>query len=137
MARLQSVEVQLRGRLYSANPQRHLRPYQILISTRQLSLLAQLQRFPFVENHIAGLCFQPWIHNCTVTVKEGRHMYRFMVFFKCHKTFGPNRCLQALLQGQPSLICSDVVVMQIGDRSSYVNMRGGRDTILADWMMKR
>jgi hypothetical protein len=60
-----------------------------------------------------------------------------MVFFKRHCTFGPNRCLQALLQGQPSLIRSDVVVMRIGVASSFVNMRGRRDALLADWLMKR
>jgi len=113
-----------------------MRPRCILISSRQPSAVIRLQQFPFVENYIARHSIQPWVHNCAVTVQEGLNIYRFMVFFKRHHTFGPNRSLQALLQGQPSLVRLDVVVMRIGKASSFVNMRG-RDSVLADWLMKK
>jgi hypothetical protein len=41
-----------------------------------------------------------------------------------------------LLQGPVSHLKGDVVVMRVGSFAAYVNMRD-RDTILADWLIKK
>jgi hypothetical protein len=58
-----------------------------------------------------------------------------MVFFKRHRLLPPNICLQNLNHGFAD-IRSDVVVIRVGVTAAYVNMRG-RDTVMADWMMRR
>ncbi|KAF8957896.1 hypothetical protein BDZ97DRAFT_1924155 [Flammula alnicola] len=128
-----SIEANLRARLYPASSRR---PRQILVNTRQPSAQRSMKRYPFAENHLGESVLQPWVHNCVVTVQEGRHTYRYMIFFKRHRLFGPSQCLQTLSNGQPSFLRSDVVVMRIGTTASYVNMRG-RDSVLADWLMCR
>ncbi|KAF9470788.1 hypothetical protein BDN70DRAFT_648252 [Pholiota conissans] len=133
-----SVEIDLRSRLYPAEPlstSTRLHPRQINVATRQPNSRAVNQRYPFPENHIGGSSTQPWVHNCLVTVREGRNTYQYMVFFKRHCLLKSNQTLSALV-GKPSRLCSDAVVMRIGVKAAYVNMRD-RDTILADWLMKK
>lgn len=136
---IQSVETRLRSRLYPANPSTHLRPRQILVAARQPCHLTPDLRYPFVDNHVGGQRTQPWLHNCEVTVYEGEGereaVFVFMIFFRRHCTFTPNRCLEVLSSQRP-VLSSDAVVMRVGKKANYVNM-GGRDSILADWVMKR
>ena len=57
-----------------------------------------------------------------------------MVFFKNHLYLPPNNCLAGF--SRYSNIHGDVLVMRIGVKFNYVNMRE-RDTLLADWFMRR
>lgn len=106
------------------------------MNARQINLSARHARSPFPENHFGESSIQPYIHNCLVTVYEGIHEYRFMVFFKRHVLLRKNGCLSMLLQGPVSHLKGDVVVMRVGSFAAYVNMRD-RDTILADWLIKK
>jgi|SRR5277367_5327161 len=114
---------------------KHTKPRQVAIPTRQLTSMG-FGRHPFPEAHIGDAGCQPWIHNCQVAVKEGPHRYRFMVFFKRHRHLAVNKCLKDMICQTPRLR-SDVVVMRLGkEKEEYLNMRE-RDTLLADWLMRR
>ncbi|KAF8880603.1 hypothetical protein CPB84DRAFT_1646025, partial [Gymnopilus junonius] len=78
-------------------------------------------RYAFAENVLGFQQLQPFVHNCLVTIKEGRHFYKFMVFFKWHHLLPPNPCLQNLMMGVP-VLRSDVVVMSVGINAAHVNM---------------
>jgi hypothetical protein len=112
----------------------HTKARQVHISTRQGAV--GHHRYPIPEAHIGDASCQPWVHDCVVTVQEGCHKYRFAVFFKRHCRLAPNKCLKELLHRTPRLQ-SDAVVMRLGKgKHAYLNMRE-RDTLLADWVMKR
>jgi len=129
----QSHDVHIRGCYY---PALQLRPRQVQIDARQPCLQSALQRHPFPENHMGGNHLQNYVHNIRVTVAEGRHAYVFMLFFKRHRHFQPSQCIQALVGAQQAVLKSDIVIMRVGTKASYVNMRG-RDSVLADWVIKR
>ena len=59
-----------------------------------------------------------------------------MVFFKRHVLLKKNKCLSMLLRSPASLLKGDALVMRMGSIATYVNMRD-RDTILADWLIKK
>jgi len=59
-----------------------------------------------------------------------------MIFFKRHVLLKKSCCLRTLLRGRHAILKGDAIIMRIGSLASYVNMRE-RDTILADWLMKR
>ncbi|KAG2335993.1 hypothetical protein BDR05DRAFT_897384, partial [Suillus weaverae] len=42
------------------------------------------QHFPVPESLFKEATVQPYIHNCFMTVHEGRHVYQFCIFFKQH-----------------------------------------------------
>jgi hypothetical protein len=127
----QISEVKLRSRLYSTND---LKARQVLVTSRQDNSLFPGVRYPYAENCMKNSQTQPYIHNCVVTVHEGTHVYKFMVFFKNHQHLPRNNCLSTL--SKFSNLRGDVLVMRIGVKFCYVNMRE-RDTVLADWFMKR
>jgi hypothetical protein len=127
----QISEVKLRSRLYSTND---FKARQVLVTSRQDNGLFPGVRYPYAENCMKNSQTQPYIHNCVVTVHEGTHVYKFMVFFKNHQHLPRNNCLSTL--SKFSNLRGDVLVMRIGVKFSYVNMRE-RDTVLADWFMKR
>jgi len=114
----------------------HSAPRQVLVNARQSNRHAHHTRFPFPESHLAEFATQPYIHNCLVTVQEGFHEYRFMVFFKRHVLLRKNKCLSTLVRGVAPICKGDVLVMRLGSLAAYVNMRD-RDTILADWLVRR
>lgn len=126
----QISEVELRSRLYSTS---EFKPRQVLVTSRQDHIFFPCVRYPYAENYMQNSQIQPYIHNCVVTVHEGINTYRFMVFFKNHQHLPRNSCFVAL---RCSNLRGDVLVMRIGARFSYVNMRE-RDTILVDWFMRR
>ena len=101
--------------------------------TRCTDMSRDAERFPVPESLLQDFCLQPYIHNCEVSVVEGRHTYRFRVFFKrhCHLHLNP------LLSGDISAFRGDAVVMRIGvgSRQAVVNMRS-RDAAIADYVMK-
>ena len=90
-------------------------------------------RFPFAESVLADGKIQPFVHDCIVTVYEGRQIHRFRVFFKRHQKLPANRCLPDGIS-----VRGDIVAMRVGalDQLSVVNMRG-RDTVVSDYMVKR
>lgn len=107
---------------------------QVLVTSRQDSDFSPVIRYPYAENYMQNSQTQSYVHNCLVTVHEGIRVYKFMVFFKNHKHLPRNNCLVAL--SNSSNLRGDVLIMRIGVKSSYVNMRE-RDTILADWFMRK
>lgn len=93
-------------------------------------------RLPFPENHLGELQLQPYVHNCAVTIREGRRTHRFMVFFKRHCRLLANQCLMTMVQDDATTIQGDVIIMRMGSKASYVNLRTG-DAKRTDWLMRR
>ncbi|KAG1723375.1 hypothetical protein EDD22DRAFT_962006 [Suillus occidentalis] len=121
-------ELHLRCRLYSASGSK---PRQANMLTRCSNRSRSAQRFPVVEGLLNYAAVQPYVHNCFVTLREGRHTYQFCVFFKRHRHLGVN----PLLSSVEHIFRGDAVVMRIGvGGDSVVNMRG-RDNALADFVM--
>lgn len=89
-------------------------------------------RFPVAESLFQDSLVQPYIHNCEVTVLEGRHVHRFRVFFKRHCYLPSN----PLLSNRDRVFRGDAVVMRVGAGSqrAVVNMRS-RDSVVADYMI--
>ncbi|KAF9233012.1 hypothetical protein BU15DRAFT_7429, partial [Melanogaster broomeanus] len=93
----------LKCRLYSsAWP----RPRQVIMPTRCANTSRLANRFPIAESLLQDFRLQPYIHNCEVSVIEGRHTYKFSVFFKRHCRLHSN----TLLGGDVADFHGDVVV---------------------------
>lgn len=121
----------IRSRLYSSQ---RCKPVLVKVPTRCIHPARQGgPRFPFAESVLSGGKIQPFIHDCVVTVYEGKQTHRFRVFFKRHQKLPANRSLP---DGVP--FCGDIVIMRVGalDQLSVVNMRG-RDTVVSDYMVNR
>lgn len=126
---IKAFETKLRCRLYSTTASK---PRQVLVTTRCADRRVKGSRYPFVESLLEDAVLQPYIHDCMVQIWEGRHLYRFRVFFKRHCHLPINRSLPELsLRG-------DGVVMRLskGNNLSVINMRG-RDSILSDYAIMR
>ncbi|KAG1750311.1 hypothetical protein EDD22DRAFT_785287, partial [Suillus occidentalis] len=118
----------LRCRLYSTS---WTRPRQVTMLTRCSGHSRTAQRFPVPESLLEEATVQPYVHNCFVNVREGRHVYRFCIFFKRHLHLRANM----LLSRGNNKFRGDAVVMRIGvNNPSVVNMRG-RDNALADFII--
>jgi len=104
------------------------------VQARQVNVGRRKAHQPFVEGIMRDRSLQPYIHNISAMVADGRHLYRFMVFVKKHRRARRNRCLQALIGGgnRRVRIRSDVVVMR---RTDYVAMDGPHARA-ADWLMR-
>ncbi|KAG1896159.1 uncharacterized protein F5891DRAFT_959110, partial [Suillus fuscotomentosus] len=123
-----TTELHLRCRLYSSS---WSKPRQVTMLTRCSDRLHSGKHFPVPESLLDCATVQPYVHNCLVTLHEGRHIYQFCVFFKwhCHLRTNP------LLSSIDHIFRGDAVVMRIGaSAGSVVNMRG-RDNSLADFIM--
>ena len=72
-------EAKLRSRLYSTVA---YKPRQVLVTSRHSAVSRYTYHYPYVESMFEDAVLQPYIHDCLVTVHEGRHTYRFSVFFK-------------------------------------------------------
>ncbi|KAG2093360.1 uncharacterized protein F5147DRAFT_527181, partial [Suillus discolor] len=83
----------LRCRLYSASGSK---PRQVTMLTRCSNRSRKAQRFPVVESLLNYAAVQPYVHNCFVTLHEGRHIYQFCVFFKRHCRLGVNPLLSSV-----------------------------------------
>ncbi|KAI6161401.1 hypothetical protein EDD17DRAFT_1458014, partial [Pisolithus thermaeus] len=119
----------LRCRLYSTSCSK---PRQAEMLTRCAAISYGSPRFPVAEALLQEATLQPYIHNCQVTVHEGRHTYNYCVFFKRHCRLQVN----ALLSGDGEFR-GDVMVMRIGTRTRrVVNMRA-RDSVIADYIVNR
>jgi hypothetical protein len=130
---IKSHETRLRSRLY---PSASSSPCHVSVVTRQACPSSVHIRLPFPENHLGELQLQPYIHNCAATIHEGRRTHRFMVFYKRHCRLQANRCLMTMVQGDATTIQGDVVIMRLGTKASYVNMRSG-DAKRTDWLVRR
>ena len=130
----QTQDARIRGRLY---PTVGSKASQVLVTSRQDPINFPHTRYPFAESHLDHSRIQPAVHNCAITIHEGPHLYRYMIFFKNHCRLPFNASLASLSQGQVrSVLRGDILVMRVGTNYNYVNMRE-RDTILTDWFMKR
>ncbi|KAG1849451.1 hypothetical protein DFJ58DRAFT_662398 [Suillus subalutaceus] len=115
-------------RLYSTSWNR---PRQAMMLTPCSGYLCSAQRFPVPESLFEEATVQPYVHNCFITMYEGRHTYRFCVFFKQHLHLRAN----SLLSSGNRQFRGNAVVTRIGVKnSSVVNMRG-RDNALADFII--
>ena len=129
---IKSHEARLRSRLY---PSASSSPCRVSVITRQ-ACPSVYTRLPFPENHLGELQLQPYVHNCAVTIQEGRHLHRFMVFYKRHCRLQANRCLTTTVQGDATTIRGDVIIMRLGTKATYVNMRSG-DAKRSDWLVRQ
>ncbi|KAG1786742.1 uncharacterized protein HD556DRAFT_1247896, partial [Suillus plorans] len=90
-------------------------------------------RFPVPESLLDSATMQPYVHNCFVTLHEGRHTYQFCVCFKRHCRLRANPILSSI----DHIFRGDAVVMRSGTSAgSVVNMRA-RDNLLTDFVMDR
>ncbi|KAG1743615.1 uncharacterized protein EDB91DRAFT_1051206, partial [Suillus paluster] len=88
-------------------------------------------RFPVPESLLEEATMQPYVHNCFVNVCEGRHIYRFCIFFKRHLHLRAN----VLLSRGYHKFQGNAVVMRVGaNHPSVVNMRAS-DNALADFII--
>jgi hypothetical protein len=109
------------------------KPRQILLSARGVASRAGSCNYPFVESAFQDATIQPYIHDCTVRVHEGKHAYLLRIFFKRH-------CRLPLNQALPGnrTFRGDAVVVRAGavNSQAVVSMRE-RDTILSDFVIKK
>jgi hypothetical protein len=129
---IKSHEARLRSRLY---PSASSSPCHVSVVARQTCPSSVHTRLPFPENYLGKLQLQPYIHNCAATIHEGRHTHRFMIFYKRHCRLQANQCLSTMVQG-PTNIQGDVIIMRVGSKATYVNLRSG-DAKRSDWLMRR
>jgi hypothetical protein len=59
-----------------------------------------------------------------------------MVFWKRHKHFPANECLDNMIAPRDSVIKSDVIIMKVGTKARYTSL-GGVSRVMADWVAKR
>lgn len=110
-------ELKIRGKLFPVDG----KPRIASISTR----CDGERRFPCPEFHFTGASTQSFIHNFTVTVRDGRYDYTFVVFLKRHCRLSNNQSIPSC-QG-------DVLVMKLGKEGKVVNLNG-RDSALASFV---
>ncbi|KAI6029983.1 hypothetical protein EDC04DRAFT_2572639, partial [Pisolithus marmoratus] len=118
----------LQCRLYSRSC---CRPRQVAMLTRCADADRGSPCFPVAESLLQDAALQPYIHDCQVIVHEGRCMYYYHVFFKCHCRLQTN----VLLSSFDSKFQGDAVVMRIGAQThSVVNMHA-RDVVITDYII--
>lgn len=128
-----TYELRLRCRSY---PLVRSRPCQIVVNTRCIAPANRAHhRYPFAESVFNDATIQPYIHNCTVSIQEGKQVNRFCVFFKRHCRLPLNKSIPGLSDVQ---FRGDAIVMRVGglNGQSFVNMRG-RDSVLSDYVMSK
>ncbi|KAG1843967.1 hypothetical protein F4604DRAFT_1596467 [Suillus subluteus] len=124
----QTPELHLWCRLYSAL---WTRPHQVTMLTCCSGRSCTAQCFPIPESLLQEATMQPYVHNCFMNVCEGRHIYRFCIFFKRHLRLRAN----VLLRSGDHKFQGDPVVMRVGvNHPSVVNMQA-RDNALADFII--
>ena len=82
------------------------------------------------ETLLQEAALQPYIHDCQITVYEGRHTYQYCVFFKRHCRLRTN----TLLSGADDGFRGDIAIMRIGSRTRVMNMRA-RDSAITDYII--
>src|SRR5262245_25533631 len=90
--------------------------------------------FPLAESVLSGSQTQPHVHNCTVSVSNGRDAINFEIFFKRHVHLPINRSIPLAVRKK---FRGDVLIMRVGvNGERVVNMRP-RDGVIADWAVQR
>ncbi|KAG2108147.1 hypothetical protein BD769DRAFT_1366007 [Suillus cothurnatus] len=124
----QTLEFHVRCRLYSAS---WSRPRQVTMLTRCSDRSRNAKCFPIPESLLNDASVQPYVHNCFVTLHEGRCIYQFCIFFKRHCHLRIN----TLLSSGDNVFRGDAAITRVGTSAgSVVNMRA-RDNALADFIM--
>ncbi|KAG2059882.1 hypothetical protein BDR06DRAFT_873120 [Suillus hirtellus] len=112
----QTTELYLWCRLYSTS---WTKLHQVTMLMRCSGHSCTARCFSVPERLLEEATIQPYVHNCFVNMHEGRHIYRFCIFFKRHV------CLRAnmLLSRGDCKFRGDAVVMRIRvNNTSVVNM---------------
>ncbi|KAG2339633.1 hypothetical protein BDR05DRAFT_891347 [Suillus weaverae] len=86
-------ELHLWCRLYSAS---WSKPHQVTMLTRCSNHSRDAQCFPVAESLLNHATVQAYVHDCFVTLREGRHIYQFCMFFKRHCHLGVNPLLSSV-----------------------------------------
>lgn len=123
---LQTYEVYLQGCIYPTSSRA------ICISIPTCCTHASDTRYLLAESLFEGAALQPYIHNCSIKIVEGRNVSHFQIFFKQHCHLRQNMTAitsRASMRG-------NMVIMHEGTQKCFVNMRG-RDRKLADWAISR
>ncbi|KAI0338941.1 hypothetical protein BDW22DRAFT_1337147, partial [Trametopsis cervina] len=105
-------------------------PRNIALMTRCLAH----RRYPFVESALNGASVQPYVHDCSLHIYEGRQVSTFILFFKKHVQLPKNRHCQ--LPWNLRVLRGDLLVMRTGQSGQIVNLRS-RDRLLVDWAVNK
>ena len=78
---------------------------------------------PSVESLMDGCRLQPYVHDCVVTLKIGRRVHTYRIFFKNHKFLPVN---QSILEASHERFKGDILVMSMNSSADrLINMRLG------------
>ncbi|KAG1850425.1 hypothetical protein F4604DRAFT_1592876, partial [Suillus subluteus] len=80
-------------RLYSSSWRKH---HQVTMLTRCSDCSCSGKHFPVPESLLDCAMVQPYVHNCLVTLHEGRHVYQFCILFKWHCCLRTNPLLSSI-----------------------------------------
>jgi hypothetical protein len=81
------------------------------------------------ENYFMEARIQPYIHDCTLLLRDGTRSYQFRIFFKWHVNLPINHSIPARKR---VAFRGDVMIMRVGAAGGVVNMRAG-DSAMADY----
>ncbi|KAG1856088.1 hypothetical protein F4604DRAFT_1590461, partial [Suillus subluteus] len=113
---IKTAELHLQCRLYSSSWRK---PRQVTMLTHCSDRLHSGKHFPVPKSLLDCAMVQPYVHNCLVTLHEGRHVYQFCIFFKWHCRLRTNPLLSSINH----IFQGDAVIMRMGaSTGSVVNM---------------
>ncbi|KAK0460419.1 uncharacterized protein EV420DRAFT_1640964 [Desarmillaria tabescens] len=136
-------------------PSRRQRPFVVMRKTVTRPILARIYsvqqgrrwvKIPTLDNGngqdpmcthaLDGPWTQPHKHNCELQIIHGRRSDTFRIFCKNHIFLRENDTVKAIV-GEEYRWCGSIVVMRAGkgEKKWVVNMRGCRDTVLADYAL--
>lgn len=125
-----TYDLQLRCRSYATGSSK---PCSVKVPTRCCDA-PWPHRYPFAETVFSGATQQPYIHDCLVTLFEGKKIHYFCIFFKKHARLPVNQSTPEL---EAASFRGEAVVTRSSDlHRTSVNMRG-RDAKLADFIMTK
>ena len=85
-------------------------------------------------DELSGQRLQPYVHDVTVTVRYRHKMFKFLVFFKRHKSLPGNRTVHSLSGMEMD---GDVLLVACGKRVNVRNLRNGIERKAADLAISR
>lgn len=88
-----------------------------------------------VEEVMAGMRIQPYVHDAIVTVRRGQRLYRFNVFLKNHRLLPINNTILASIPGRRWN--GDLVAMKVGEVVPGVVNMSRNDAQLADFAVRQ
>ncbi|PPQ86669.1 hypothetical protein CVT24_009524 [Panaeolus cyanescens] len=94
-------------------------------------------RFPAPELVFRGMDVDPGIHDVVLTMRRGKKVVRYNIYFKKNMNLPVNHCVGALTAGSISAWYGDVLFMKLGSKiDGVVNWRR-EDDHLANLALKR